>query len=124
MSKELLNKNKNDFNEILAIIQQAKERAFRAVNHGLIPMYWEVGKYVSEKVKSNAWGKSIVNEFSNFVQRKHLGIKGFSPQNIWRMKQFYETYKDNEKLSPLVREISWSNNLPKANWKIIIIYNS
>ena len=27
------------------------------------------------------------------------------------MKQFYETYKDNEKLSPLVREITWSNNL-------------
>ena len=27
------------------------------------------------------------------------------------MKQFYETYKDKEKLSPLVREISWSNNL-------------
>lgn len=37
--------------------------------------------------------------------------KGFSAQNIWRMKQFYETYYDNEKLPPLVREIPWSNNL-------------
>jgi hypothetical protein len=54
-------------------------------------MYWEIGKYVSEKVKVNAWGKSIVNEFSNFVQEKYIGIKGFSSQNIWRMKQFYET---------------------------------
>ncbi|MEZ4879612.1 MAG: PDDEXK nuclease domain-containing protein [Chitinophagales bacterium] len=27
------------------------------------------------------------------------------------MKQFYETYASNEKLSPLVREITWSNNL-------------
>lgn len=27
------------------------------------------------------------------------------------MKQFYETYRDNQKLSPLVREISWANNL-------------
>ncbi len=27
------------------------------------------------------------------------------------MKQFYETYKDAPKLSPLLREISWSNNL-------------
>jgi len=59
---------------------------------------------------SNAWGKSVVNEFADFIQRKYLGIKGFSAQNIWRMKQFYETYKDNEKLSPLVREIGWSNN--------------
>jgi len=40
-----------------------------------------------------------------------MGIKGFSPQNIWRMKQFYELYKGNEKLSPLVREISWTNNI-------------
>jgi predicted nuclease of restriction endonuclease-like (RecB) superfamily len=109
--KEHLYKNENDFNEILAIIQQARERAFRAVNHELISMYWEIGKYVSEKVKSNVWGKSIVNEFSDFVQRKYIGIKGFSPQNIWRMKQFYEIYKDNEKLSPLVREISWTHNV-------------
>ena len=35
----------------------------------------------------------------------------FSDRNIWRMKQFYETYKDNKKLSPLVAEIPWTNNL-------------
>jgi len=26
------------------------------------------------------------------------------------MRQFYETYKENEKLATLSREISWSNN--------------
>jgi len=93
MNKQL--SNQNEFNEILVIIQQSRERAFRAVNHELISMYWEIGKYVSVKVESNAWGKSVVNEFSDFVQHKYIGIKGFSPQNIWRMKQFYETYKDN-----------------------------
>jgi predicted nuclease of restriction endonuclease-like (RecB) superfamily len=108
---EIQNRNENEFNEVLAIIQQAQERAFRAVNHELISMYYEIGKYVSKKVKTNAWGKSIVNEFSNFIQEKYIGIKGFSPQNIWRMKQFYETYKDNEKLSALPREISWTNNV-------------
>ena len=100
-----------DFNEILQIIEKARERAFRAVNHELIAMYWEIGRYVSEKVKLNAWGKSVVNDFSNFIQQKYLGIKGFSPQNIWRMKQFYETYQGNEKLSPLVREIPWTHNI-------------
>jgi predicted nuclease of restriction endonuclease-like (RecB) superfamily len=101
----------SDFNEILEIIQRARARAFMAVNYELISMYLEIGKYVSEKVKSNAWGKGVVNEFSDFIQQKYLGIKGFSPQNIWRMKQFYETYNDNEKLSTLSREISWSNNV-------------
>lgn len=104
--------NKNyEFDEIVAIIEQARQKAFRAVNRELIEMYWQVGKFVSEKVKSNAWGKSIVQEFANYVQSKYVGIKGFSAQNIWRMKQFYETYAGNEKLSPLVRELPWTNNI-------------
>jgi len=45
------------------------------------------------------------------MQKYHAGINGFSPQNIWRMRQFYETYKENVKLSALLREISWTNNL-------------
>ncbi len=100
-----------DFNEILQIIENAKRNAFKAINNELIAMYWDVGKYISQKVKQNAWGKSVVNDFSDFIQQKHVGIKGFSPQNIWRMKQFYETYEGDEKLSTLSREIGWSNNV-------------
>ena len=76
----------NDFEELISIIEKARESAFRAVNIELITMYWEIGKYLSEKVKSEKWGKSIVSEFSQFAQTKFKGIKGFSPQNIWRMK--------------------------------------
>lgn len=101
----------NEFDEIVAIIEQARQKAFRAVNRELIEMYWQIGQYISEKVKSNAWGKSIVTEFASFVQSKYVGIKGFSAQNIWRMKQFYETYAGNEKLSTLSRELTWSNNV-------------
>ena len=100
-----------EFDEIVAIIEQARQKAFRAVNRELIEMYWQIGQYISEKVKSNAWGKSIVTEFASFVQSKYVGIKGFSAQNIWRMKQFYETYAGNEKLSTLSRELTWSNNV-------------
>jgi predicted nuclease of restriction endonuclease-like (RecB) superfamily len=74
-------------------------------------MYWEIGRYVSKKSTAANWGKSVVKAFSEFIQSRYVGIQGFSPQNIWRMKQFYETYANNEKLSPLVREISWTNNL-------------
>ena len=37
--------------------------------------------------------------------------KGFSDKNLWRMKQFYEGYKTNTKLSALLRELSWTNNV-------------
>jgi predicted nuclease of restriction endonuclease-like (RecB) superfamily len=99
------------FEEVIAIIERARENAFRAVNRELISMYWEIGRYISEKVKSSAWGKAIVADFADYVQSHFEGIKGFSPQNIWRMKQFYETYLGNTKLSALLREISWTNNL-------------
>ena len=101
----------NQFDEILEIIDNARTRAMRAVNAELINMYWEIGAYISQKVEADGWGKSVVTEFSEFLRHRYPASKGFSAQNIWRMKQFYETYRGNEKLSPLVREISWTNNL-------------
>ncbi|MCC8196992.1 MAG: PDDEXK nuclease domain-containing protein [Ruminococcus sp.] len=101
----------NQFDDAIAIIDNARSRAMSAVNAELINMYWEIGAYVSERVDSIGWGKSVVADFSKFLQSRYPSAKGFSAQNIWRMKQFYETYRDNEKLSPLVREIAWSNNL-------------
>jgi len=109
--KSLTPDNTATFQEVISIIERARENAFRAVNHELISMYWEIGCYISKKVDTENWGKSIVQEFSRFIQSHFVGIKGFSPQNIWRMKQFFETYAKNEKLSPLVREISWTNNV-------------
>ena len=110
MSNELAN-HSGQFDEILRIIDNSRSRAMQAVNAELIQLYWDIGAYVSKRVSDDGWGKSIVAEFSTFLQARYPGNKGFSAQNIWRMKQFYETYKDNEKLSPLVREIPWTNNL-------------
>ena len=111
MSDNLVPNNPNAFDEVILIIENARENAFRAVNRELINMYWDIGKYVSRRVFESDWGKSVVKDFSDFIQSRYVGIKGFSPQNIWRMKQFYETYAKNEKLSPLVRELNWTNNL-------------
>lgn len=95
----------NELAEIRKLINSAKQRAYQAVNKELINLYWQVGKYVSNKVNSKEWGNSVVKNLSEYIKRNEPDIKGFSAQNIWRMKQFYETYYDNEKLSPLVREI-------------------
>ena len=53
MGKELKPKNQAEFSEIIAIIEQARENAFRAVNHELISMYWKIGAYISEKIKNS-----------------------------------------------------------------------
>ena len=99
------------FSEITSLIAQARARAYQAVNKELVSLYWHVGEYVHHKVNSNAWGKSVVKDLAEYIQKSEPNIKGFSAQNLWRMKQFYETYSENEKLSPLVRELTWTNNL-------------
>lgn len=100
-----------EFTPVVSLIEKARERAIASVNRELISLYWEIGEYVTLKSKSDGWGKSTVKSLSDFIAREYPDLRGFSTQNIWRMKQFYETYVDNEKLSPLVRELSWSHNL-------------
>lgn len=99
------------FSEVQLLIRQGKEKAFYAVNAELISLYWQIGKYIHEKVKNSKWGKGIINELARFIQTNEPEVKGFSSQNIWRMKQFYETYFNEPKLSALLRELSWTNNL-------------
>jgi len=64
-----------------------------------------------KKMFNRKLGDIVVENLSSYLQDKEPDIKGFSAQNLWRMRQFYETYYNNEKLSPLVREISWTNNM-------------
>jgi predicted nuclease of restriction endonuclease-like (RecB) superfamily len=111
MADKLMAVTTADFDGVIDIIEKARNRAFHAVNQELINMYWEIGKYVSDRIANNTWGKSIVEDFADFIEKRYVGIKGFSASNIWRMKQFYETYRDNVKLAPLVRELSWTHNL-------------
>lgn len=99
-----------EFNALLLQIKQAKQQAFSQVNTILIELYWQIGKTISHKVQSTAWGKSVVSELAKYIIKNDPTIKGFSDKNLWRMKQFYETYQDNEKLSSLARELSWTHN--------------
>ncbi len=99
------------FGEIKVLIQEARLHAFQTVNQQLIDLYWKIGKFIFEKIEKAEWGENIVKSLSEYLKKAEPDTKGFSAQNLWRMKQFYEAYFQNKKLSPLVREISWTNNL-------------
>ena len=101
----------NRFTDIIQLIKQSRTNAIKAVNAELINLYWNIGEYISKKIEQSEWGDSVVTEIAKFIQTHEPEIKGFSDKNIWRMKQFYETYKNFPKLSTLLREISWSHNL-------------
>ncbi|HFU76688.1 MAG TPA: DUF1016 family protein [Arcobacter sp.] len=106
-----INNNQTSFNEVLTLIQKAKRKAYQQANTITMELFWDVGDYVSNKVSKARWGKGVVEELAEYIKVNDPTIGGFSPRNIWRMKQFYETYKDNKKLSPLVTQVSWTNNL-------------
>ena len=99
------------FADIIQLIKKSRANAIKSVNSELINLYWNIGEYISDKIEQAEWGDSVVIELSKYIQKTEPEIKGFSDKNIWRMKQFYETYKDFPKLSTLLREISWSHNL-------------
>lgn len=100
-----------NFNEIVNMIETRRNNAYKKVNEELIYLYWDFGKYISEKVNDNNWGDKIVDKLAEFMKREYPTMKGFNRRGIYRMKQFYETYKDYPIVSTLLTQISWSNNV-------------
>lgn len=100
-----------DFDKIIEMIETRRNNAYRKVNEELISLYWDVGKFVSEKIQNNKWGSKVVDNLASFIKEKYPSLKGFNRRGIYRMKQFYELYKDDEIVSPLVTQLSWTNNL-------------
>jgi len=98
------------FSEVLQNIQQARHKIFSQANTALIDLYWQIGLTISHKVQSEAWGKGVVTELAQYIAHNAPDVKGFSDKNLWRMKQFYETYQADEKLASLARELPWTHN--------------
>ena len=104
-------KNNENFSEIISIIEAAKMRALKAVNTELITMYYEIGKYLSELCSNSKFGDKVINDVEMYISKNNPTIKGFNRRGLYRMKQFYELYKDDELVTPLVTQISWTNHL-------------
>lgn len=102
---------KKFFIEIKDRITQARHQAYQAANKELVVLYWDIGKGIIERQEGLGWGEAVVEKLSDDLQREFAGMKGLSSQNLWRMKQFYVAYRHNEKLSALLRELSWTQNL-------------
>ena len=103
------------FHEILGFIQQSHFRALRAVNQELVDLYWRIGEQLSRRIQAEGWGQGTIEELATWISSHEPGIRGFSAQNLWRMRQFFETYRGDEFLSPLVRELPWSHNMSIIN---------
>ena len=96
---------------LIKIIENSRNNALRRVNEELIQMYWKVGEYLSKESKNTAFGDDYINSIAKEIQSAFPGIKGFTRRGLYRMKQFYEMYCEDEFVSALLKQISWTNHL-------------
>jgi predicted nuclease of restriction endonuclease-like (RecB) superfamily len=99
------------FNQIVETINSTRFKAFKAVNKHLISMNFEIGKLIVESQNKNNWGKSIVDTLSKDINKIIDGKKGYSPQNLWNMRQFYLEYKEESEIFELALEIPGGHNM-------------
>ena len=105
MTDEVVGSMDTAFAEVVGLIQAARQRASLAVNVELIDLYWRVGSYLQHKIEMDGWAKGTVVQLAAYIAEYEPQLRGFSPQNLWRMRQFFEAYHEDPKLSPLVREL-------------------
>ncbi len=100
-----------EFDEVVSLIEAARARTFSAINTELIDLYWQVGEYISRKLELADWGEGVVQQLADCIARKYPELRGFNRPNLFRMRQLYETYRNDKKVSPLVRQLPWTHNL-------------
>ena len=99
------------FSEVVQLIASARQRAIQVVNTSLIDLYWQVGEIISRKIAAAEWGDGVVQQLADHISQTQPTLRGFTKRNLFRMRQFYETYKDDSIVSPLVSQLPWTHNL-------------
>jgi predicted nuclease of restriction endonuclease-like (RecB) superfamily len=107
------------FGEVLGLIRSARQRVAKAANAEVIDLYWRIGQYLHHRIEADGWAKGTVVQLAAYIATREPGRRGFSAQNLWRMRQFFQTYPgafsarapSASKLSTLLREIPWSSHL-------------
>ena len=98
------------FSEIVGLIRQARANAYKAVNKELINCYWKVGEYICQRTATSNWGDKAINDLAKFIGKSHPDLKGYDRRGLYRMKQFYDTYKNSLFVTPVVTQLQNIDN--------------
>ena len=81
-------------------IQTAQVRAATAVNHELVPLYWNIGKEILTRQSAEGWGRNVIPRLARDLKALFPEMKGLSPRNLGYMKAFAGTWTDD----PILQE--------------------
>lgn len=103
-------KAEKQFAEVVGLIKEGQGRAYVAINVELINTYWQVGEYISKRIAQAVWGQKTVDELAKYIETKHPDLKGYSRSSLYRMRQFYEAYRESEIVASVMRQIQVDDN--------------
>lgn len=93
---DIANITDKQFAEVYGIINLHRQRCATTINNESLSMIWEVGGYVSAKLKSSQWGDNVVRQLSEYIRNQDSKIRGWSYRTIYKMVQFYDTYSSDQ----------------------------
>ncbi len=108
IAKNIPNNYIETLGELKKKISLARYKSMVAVNAEMILAYLDIGKTISEQVKSG-WGNSVIDRLSIDLRAEFNGVEGFSARNLHRMKQIYEEISNNSISPQLVAKIPWGH---------------
>ena len=85
-----------DFQHVHDIVVFHRAEVARKVNTEMLQMAWEIGQYISARIKSAGWGAKVVEELSEYLQLQESDSRGFGRRNLYNMVEFYEKYSTPE----------------------------
>ena len=98
--------------DLKAKIQARQTRAILAVSQELISLYWEIGQQIVERQETAGWGDSVITQLERDLKREMPDLEGFSRRNLYRMRAFYLSYREQGETVPqVVAQIPWGHNI-------------
>ena len=90
--------NKEIFKQVVDLLQQARQQVLRTVNSTMVYTYFEIGRIIVEEEQNGKeraeYGKQLLKGLSKELNNE-FG-KGFSVENLDKMRKFYRTYSNSE----------------------------
>ncbi|ESQ73507.1 YhcG family protein [Asticcacaulis sp. AC402] len=101
----------DDFAPIIRLIEASRQKAYAAVNTALIELYLQIGETLSRKIANAEWGEGVIPRLAQHIASTYPGLRGFTRPNLYRMRLFYETYRDVPIVAALLRQLPWTHHL-------------
>jgi hypothetical protein len=105
---ELSKQNEIFVSNVKEILENARQKAYAAVNSAMVEAYWLVGKHIVEEEQNGeeraAYGSHLLKILSAELS-KSFG-KGFDERELRKIRQFYLTFSIRDTVRP---ELGWSH---------------